>query len=264
VTLLDADQGWLDRARSRFWLRVCDRVGTRARVLGRPHVINSGELLIGDDFELRSQPTVSHLIVGDGASLRIGNQVRISAGAAVSCLGKIEIEDDVSIGAFCMLMDSDFHVAGDATKQPEARTITIQRGARVGHRVVVLPGSRIGAGAIVLPGSVVAGEVPPGATVTGNPARLASAESEAPGEDLPSLIPHIVQRALGISRTPALDEARERIQEWDSLGTLRLILELEDRFQITLSEDDVNAVRTIRDLVARVSAALSRAVALRR
>jgi acyl carrier protein len=180
----------------------------------------------------------------------------------VSCLGRIEIADDVSLGAFCMLMDSDFHVAGDPTKEAQARVISIERGARLGHRVVVLPGSRIGAGAVVLPGSVVGGEVPSGATVAGNPARLATSDSETLPDDLQSLIPRIVQDALGIARTPALDEPRDGIREWDSLGTLRLILELEDRFQITLSEDDVNAVRTLRDLVVRVSAAAARTSAL--
>src|SRR5687768_15117799 len=171
-------EGMLQRALNKLWLRECDRVGGAPHIEGRPCIVNGGTLTIGDHFELRSRPTQSHLIVSGGGRLRIGNRVKIGSGAAIACQGSIEIGDDVSLGAFCMLMDSDFHVAGDETQEAKVRPIAIETGARLGHRVIVLPGSRIGAGAVVRPGSVISGDIPAGAVVQGNPARPERAESD--------------------------------------------------------------------------------------
>jgi acetyltransferase-like isoleucine patch superfamily enzyme/acyl carrier protein len=259
LAFANEQRAWLTQALARFWLRACDQVGVRPRIIGRPCVINSGRLLIGDDFELRSEPTQSHLIVSSGASLEIGQRVRVGSGAAISCQGRIEIGDDVSLGAFCMLMDSDFHVAGDSSREAAVKALRIERGARLGHRVIVLPGSRIGAFASVLPGSVVAGEVPEGATVEGNPARVNGAgEIDGAETNRERVIPRLVQHVLGVSRLPLLDEGPNEIGEWDSLGALRLILELETRFRITLTEDDIRSVRTVRDIIERVASAEAR------
>ena len=47
----------------------------------------------------------------------------------------------------------------------------VERGASIGTGAVILCGVRIGAGSTVGAGSVVTRDVPPGATVAGNPAR---------------------------------------------------------------------------------------------
>jgi acetyltransferase-like isoleucine patch superfamily enzyme len=49
--------------------------------------------------------------------------------------------------------------------------VVIEDGAWIGIGAVVLKGVRIGAGARVEAGAVVTRDVPPGATVVGNPAR---------------------------------------------------------------------------------------------
>lgn len=245
---------------ARYKLRACRRVGARPRVEGSPFIVADGDVVIGDDFVLRSRPVQSHLVVGSGGVLSIGNGVSIAAGAAISSQSRVDIEDGVRLGAFCMIMDSDFHVAGDSEAAPELKPVRIERGARLGHRVVVLPGSRVGAGAVVLAGGVVSGTVPAGAVVGGNPAR---AQWAAAGEDdrPERAVPLLVQRVLGLSSVPGPDDGPDRISAWDSLGALRLVLALEEQFSITLTEDEIRTSRTVRDIASRVQSAQRRRIA---
>jgi acyl carrier protein len=46
-----------------------------------------------------------------------------------------------------------------------------------------------------------------------------------------------------------IDRARETIPTWDSMGTLLLIAELDDRLQVTLTEDDLKGLASVRDIV---------------
>lgn len=220
---------------------------------GAPFIVNSGELRIGDDFYLSSAPVRSHLnVVG---RMRIGNRVRIGGGAAISCRGAIEIEDDVSIGDFAIILDSDFHVATDISTEAPPKPILISRGVRIGHRVVVLPGSTIGAGAIVKAGSVISGVIPENAAVEGNPARqsLPDDGSIRPSEASPSDVPALVMRVLGLSALPDIEDGPQQIARWDSLGALRIIVAIEERFGVALSEDQFKATRSIGDLMAQVA-----------
>ena len=45
------------------------------------------------------------------------------------------------------------------------------------------------------------------------------------------------------------DRARQSIPTWDSMGTLLLIAELDDRLQVTLTEDDLKELSSIKDIV---------------
>jgi acetyltransferase-like isoleucine patch superfamily enzyme len=224
--------------------------------------VNLGTLIIGDDVELSSRPVQSHLVVGRGAELRIGNGVRIGTGAGLATERQIVVGDGSTLGAFCLLMDSDYHVAGNASVAPEPKPIHIGNGVRIGHRVVVLPGARIGDGAVVAPASVVSGEIPANAVVAGNPARARLDTDPSSNDDEPGpVVAAVVQRALGLGRLPRLDEGPDQIREWDSLGALRVLLALEERFGITLSEDELRKARSVSDLVECVEARSSRGAA---
>jgi acetyltransferase-like isoleucine patch superfamily enzyme len=79
------------------------------------------------------------------------------------------VEDDVFIGPQATFTND----ALPRSRQPFTLQRTIVRcGASVGAGAVILPGLSIGAGAMVGAGSVVTRDVPDGAVVMGNPARV--------------------------------------------------------------------------------------------
>ncbi len=152
-------------------LAACDVVGGDARVFGRPYVVNEGRIEIGTGFVLSAIPICTHLVTGPLGSLRIGDRVYIGHGVSISVHAELVIGDDVIIGPFAMLLDSDFHGVSDRDSRGPARPIHIGSGVRIGAGVVVLRGSVIGAGAVIEPNSVVSRYVPPGSKASGVPAR---------------------------------------------------------------------------------------------
>jgi acetyltransferase-like isoleucine patch superfamily enzyme len=106
----------------------------------------------------------------------VGRNVKISSHTFI-CEGVI-IEDDVFIGHNVTFINDLYPRAttGDGTLQTEedwaVGTTLIKKGASVGSSATLLCGITVGENAIVGAGSVVTKDVPPGAVVAGNPARL--------------------------------------------------------------------------------------------
>lgn len=106
--------------------------------------------------------------------LVLGDRVRVGRGCQFTVVGEVVVEEDALIGDFVQIGDTS-HLYEARLRAPTAarpRPVRICAGALVAGHVVVLPGVTIGAGAIVDHHSVVNADVPPGATVRGNPARL--------------------------------------------------------------------------------------------
>jgi len=124
--------------------------------------------------------------IGDGTKVgtfveiqknaRIGRNCKISSHSFV-CEG-VEIEDDVFIGHNVTFINDRFPraTAPGGALQTEADwkvvPTRVGRGASIGSSATILCGVTVGAGAIVGAGSVVTKDVPPGAVVAGNPARV--------------------------------------------------------------------------------------------
>jgi acetyltransferase-like isoleucine patch superfamily enzyme len=124
--------------------------------------------------------------IGDGTKVgtfveiqknaRIGRRCKISSHTFI-CEG-VEIGDEVFIGHNVSFINDKFPRAtnADGSQQTEADWRVVP--TRVGHRAsigtsaTILCGVTIGDGAIVGAGSVVTKDVPAGATVAGNPARM--------------------------------------------------------------------------------------------
>lgn len=108
--------------------------------------------------------------------LRIGDRVGIRPYCMVSASESIVIEDDVIIGAFSSVIDSD-HTFADGRpnvmhNSVATAPIRIGRGTWLAERVAVLRGSSIGRCCIVGANSVVRGELPDYSIAAGAPARV--------------------------------------------------------------------------------------------
>lgn len=97
----------------------------------------------------------------------IGDDVTIKCG--VQLWDGITVEDNVCIGANATFTN-DRHPRAKNREFVLEKTI-VKRGASIGAGAVILPGHVIGENAVVGAGAVVTHDVPPGATVVGNPAR---------------------------------------------------------------------------------------------
>lgn len=118
------------------------------------------EARIGEDCNICSHCLIENDVV-------VGNRVTIKCG--VQLWDGLRVEDDVFIGPNATFTN-DRHPRSKVYPERFAVT-TLERGCSIGANATILPGLRIGAGAMVGAGAVVTRDVPPGATVVGNPAK---------------------------------------------------------------------------------------------
>jgi UDP-2-acetamido-3-amino-2,3-dideoxy-glucuronate N-acetyltransferase len=123
-----------------------------------------------------------------GDETRIGTFVEIQKGAVIGARCKISshtficegvtIESGVFIGHGVTFINDRFPRAINADGEPkdssewECQTTLVKEGASIGSGCTILGGVTIGKNALVGAGSVVTKDVPAGAVVAGNPARI--------------------------------------------------------------------------------------------
>lgn len=128
---------------------------------------------MGDRLQLFSKIATTELVVGEGATLRIGEQVLIMDGTTMSALGHVTIGDRCLFGRHTQILDSSFHYVDPSRRleSPPPEPVVIGNNVWLASRVTVLPGVEIGDGAAVAAGAVVAHDVAPKTLVGGVPAR---------------------------------------------------------------------------------------------
>jgi lipopolysaccharide O-acetyltransferase len=118
------------------------------------------------------QPAWGH----EAPALRIGDRVGIRPYCMISVSESVILEDDVIVGAFSSIIDSDHTYAlgrPNVMHNPvESTPIRIGRGTWLGERVAVLRGSDIGRCCIVGANSVVRGQIPDYSIAVGAPAKV--------------------------------------------------------------------------------------------
>ena len=109
--------------------------------------------------------------IGSGAHLEPGNRVGANTRIHTGCfLASVTLGDDVFCGPQVTFTD-DTHPP--CPNYPAClERVTVEDGAAIGARAVLLPGVTIGAGALVGAGAVVTRSVAAGDVVAGNPARV--------------------------------------------------------------------------------------------
>ncbi|MFA6126996.1 MAG: acyltransferase [Bacteroidales bacterium] len=169
-------------------------VGRRCRIRYR-HLITTGKTLtLGDYVEINALSKAGvHL--GDnvsilkgtiiectgvmrnlGEGLTIGNNVGIAQNGFIQVRGKVVIGDNVIFGPNVSVF-SENHVFDNpdipVSIQGETRKgVTIEEGAWIGTRAVILDGVTVGRNSIVAAGSIVTRDVPAYTVVGGVPAKV--------------------------------------------------------------------------------------------
>lgn len=122
------------------------------------------------------------LSVGPNANLSIGDCCSFS-GASIWCFKSITLENNVRIGANCLIIDGDAHQ--DDPRAGENNPVHICKNVWLGANVVVLKGVNIGENSLIGMNSVVTKDIPANVVAAGNPCRVIKQLSEETIQKLP-------------------------------------------------------------------------------
>jgi UDP-2-acetamido-3-amino-2,3-dideoxy-glucuronate N-acetyltransferase len=150
------------------------------------------DVKLGKEVKIHKFVNLYGCEIGDGT--KIGTFVEVQKGAKIGCNCKISshtfvcegvtIDDEVFIGHGVTFINDMYPRAttesGSLQTEADWKCIPtrVGRGASIGSGATLLAGITIGEGAIVGAGSVVTKDVPPGAIVAGNPARILRADAK--------------------------------------------------------------------------------------
>jgi len=159
-------------ALAKWYLRKCKSVGKLVSIKGKPHIMAKGDITIGDEVRIWSVFNKAKIFVNKGAKLTIGKNSRIN-GAHISVSNYLEIQDNVRIAPYTIIVDSDFHKVDDHfSDEGVNKPIIIEEGAWITMNCMIMKGVRIGRGSVVAAGAVVTKDVPPYTVVGGVPAKV--------------------------------------------------------------------------------------------
>ena len=152
----------------------------------RAHQLIAPDVKLGRDVRIFGFVNLYGCEIGDetkiGSFVEIQKNARIGARCKISshtfiCEG-VTVEDNVFIGHSVTFINDKYPRAtnrnGELKTEEDwsCEATVIKRGASIGSGVTLLGGITVGENAIIGAGSVVTKDVPPNATVAGNPARL--------------------------------------------------------------------------------------------
>lgn len=160
--------------RARWYLRQATSVGPKVRLWGKPTIINTGKMIVGNRARLVSTVATLELAAGRGGLLEIGEGVYINYGCSIAATKHVKIGANCSIGTHVIILDNNFHrlEPEQRNEMPESAPVILEDNVWLGARVIVLPGVTIGAGSAIGAGSVVTQDIPPRCLAAGIPAGI--------------------------------------------------------------------------------------------
>jgi acetyltransferase-like isoleucine patch superfamily enzyme len=109
------------------------------------------------------------------SEILLGDNVGISGGIIIAA-SKIEIGNNVMIGANCLIFDTDFHHSDPKKRLTDdsvpTRPIIINENVFIGTNCIILKGVTIGKNTAIGAGSVVISDIPDNSIAVGNPCKV--------------------------------------------------------------------------------------------
>jgi len=162
------------------------KIGKRVIFNGFPFVLRfkGSKIEIGNNCSFNSSK--NSLLIGllkpctfvtltQGSEIILGNNVGISGGVIIAA-SRIEIGNNVMIGANCTILDTDFHNTDPQKKNvdnaPPSRPVIIRENVFIGASCIILKGVTIGQNSTIGAGSVVINDIPDNSIAIGNPCKV--------------------------------------------------------------------------------------------
>ncbi|HOX53276.1 MAG TPA: acyltransferase, partial [Fibrobacteria bacterium] len=173
----------MDRAAHDALRTVLASLGPGGSVKHPWHVVGGEHIRIGRDFWACADVRLEAWDHYQGATYRpvilIGDHVALNNGVHVGAIDRIEIGNNVIVGANALITDHSHGDMGPSMLQTPARDcplhsrgpVLIEDDVWIGEGACILSGVRVGKGAVVGANAVVVRDVAPGEIVGGVPAR---------------------------------------------------------------------------------------------
>jgi maltose O-acetyltransferase len=132
---------------------------------------------VGEGAVVRSPVHVDY-----GFNIRLGDHSFLNFGCVLLDVAVIEIGDKTQIGPNVQILTAD-HPRDPRERESGLESgipVKIGRNVWIGGGAIILPGVTVGDDAIIGAGAVVTRNVPDGATVAGNPARVLTPKAKSP------------------------------------------------------------------------------------
>jgi len=112
------------------------------------------------------------------SSINFGKNIHINNAVSIISEKQINIKDNVLIGYYCTIIDSNFHDLKYNNRNetdPDPQEVIIEENVFIGNNVTILKGVVIGKNSVVAAGSIVTKCFPANVVIGGNPAKIIKA-----------------------------------------------------------------------------------------
>jgi len=157
--------------------------GRNVKFNGFPMVrrVPYSHIILGNNCEINSSRysiplglyrPCAFVTIKKGAEIIIGDNSGCS-GVSIAAAKSIRIGKNVLIGAFCTIIDNDFHNSDPARRiAVESKPVVIEDNVFLGFNCFVLKGVTIGKNSVIGANSVVISSIPPNSLAMGNPCKV--------------------------------------------------------------------------------------------